>query len=178
MVRVVVQVYTAIVHHIVVILVVIQIDLVTPLHLVLQLKNKNVLNVTRQDTGRTPVQIEINQDSINIVQLRLFITFQHFIISTFHHYILMTFTVHLGMNVLDNFLWRFKIISRLIRNFNPKFLLNRHDNLHNIQGIQTEVTGECGSGLESGISGDDLVESFEDIEDTVLDLILAQMIDS
>jgi len=54
-----------------------------------------------------------------------------------------------------------------IRNLHRKFILNGHDDLDGIQGIQTKIFAEFGSGADLGRV--DFVKVFDDGEDSFLD---------
>ena len=81
-------------------------------------------------------------------------------------------SVQFGMDIFNDFLRSFKIVRHLIRNFDTEFLLDSHENFYDIQRIQAEFRSEIWWGSECGSGAGYFIESLEDIEDAVVDLIL------
>jgi hypothetical protein len=68
-------------------------------------------------------------------------------------------------DVFDRFLDGRNLVSLGIGNLNGKFILNGHDNLDNIQRVQTQIISEFDCWVD--LVGIDLIEILDDIDDTL-----------
>lgn len=71
----------------------------------------------------------------------------------------------MSSNVFGSILNTQNLISLRVRDLNCEFILNRHDNLHGIERIKTEVIGEFG--LRCYLGGVNFVKVLDNVYDTV-----------
>lgn len=75
-------------------------------------------------------------------------------------------------NVLDGVRDGLDLLGIVVRNVKDELLLEGHDNLNNIEGVEAEVVHEVGLGGDLG--GINLLEVLDDLEDAGEDVLLVE----
>ena len=70
-------------------------------------------------------------------------------------------------NVFNRILNAGNLVGFLVRNLNGEFILNGHDNLHNVETIQTQVLAK--DGIRRNLGRVDLIKVLDDTYDAVRD---------
>ena len=73
----------------------------------------------------------------------------------------------MSRNVFRGILNTHNLISLRIGNLNGEFILDGHDDLHGVEGVESEVIGECCGGCY--LAGIDFVVVLDDGDDAVGD---------